>query len=399
MTARIAAALLCLILSLPATLSAGAPEEETYPLDRVLKLDVWGGTLENIASDIRKQTGVELVFYRPDFPPEKESRPVYIVTGDVSLRLVMECLARFFGCRYRLSEKGRIEMATGYGWVGQDFVVRFNDLDPLIRPGDGVAEAALGLREFLRVIPLLSGNYSFTIEESPAPDGKRSAKAVTILPPLLADYFDKAVRCLKEESGDLAQTGNPGPGASRAAQIERTSWSSLLAANFDIEAGLADPVAIIREICSRIDVIFMLNGRPGQEAARSGLLAGRTSFGRATEELSGIFGLNRRVFLNPGAVIFEPGKVGEWEEDCKSREFFWTGLVVAGFDIKSSMGKLGGDALLGRLRNEVYPHVWLDPMCSLTVNSATGRLATMAPANVVEALAVALRNIENETNR
>jgi|GEM_PF-1916670 hypothetical protein len=359
---------------------------EQYPLDRAVRLDIWGGGINDVASEILRQTGVELVYYRPDFPDQKTGQKIHMVTGEVSLRLAMECLSRFFGCRYRLSESGRIEMSSGYDWVGQEFVVRFNDVDQLVQPGGAVNGTAEMLQEFLRVLPLLSGNNSFTIERKSAPDGRIQTKAITIAPALIADYFDKAVLCLK--SGDTAGAPAPQPMAyaPRASTIERASWNRLLAADFDIEAGLVDPRRIMREICSRIDVAFLLSGVPGQGEVRSGLLAGRTGFGRATEELAGIFGLNRRIFLNPGAVIFEPGKPGEWEEDCKTREFYWMGLAVRGFDAKRAAERLGRAELVSRIRSTVYPHIWVDPMCSLAYSDSTGILAVMAPPNAVEAV-------------
>ncbi len=368
---------------------------DAAPLDRAVKLDLWDATLETFAQEIEKQTSVKLAFYRPDFAQDKEKKGIYLVTGTVSLRLAMECISRRFGCRYRLSEHGRLELSMGYDWIGDkdQFVVRFNELDGLFAPDGDMAPAVQSLREFLRVLPLMTGNFSFTIEDSPAPEGQRKAKAVTILPAVLADYFDKAVRCLKTGNGDLAQTGNPSAGSPQAKTLDRAPWSQLLAAEIELTAGNTDPHGIMREICDKVDIAFMLNGKPDAGQGRSGLLSGNTTFGRATEELSNIFALPRRVFLNPGAVIFEPGKAGEWEEDCKTREFFWTGLAVAGFEARRQAENLGPETMLARLRQEVFPQVWLDPMCALSYNPVSGRLAVMAPANVVEAVAVALKSL------
>lgn len=366
---------------------------EQYPLDRTVKLDIWGGGINDVASEILRQTGVELVYYRPDFPEQKTGQKIHMVTGEVSLRLAMECLSRFFGCRYRLSESGRIEMSSGYDWVGQEFVVRFNDVDQLVPTGGAVIRTAEILQEFLRVLPLLPGNNSFTLEQKPAPDGGIQTKAITIAPSLIADYFDQAVACLKSEDQANAPVAKTLAYVPRASTIERASWNRLLAADFDIEAGLVDPRRIMREICARIDVAFLLSGVPGQGKVRPGLLAGRTGFGRATEELAGIFGLNRRIFLNPGAVIFEPGKPGEWEEDCKTREFYWMGLAVRGFEAKRAAERLGQAELVSRIRSTIYPHIWVDPMCSLAYSETTGLLTVMAPPNAVEAVGEELRRI------
>ncbi len=366
---------------------------DKYPLDRTVRLDIWGGGINDVAAEILKQTGVELVYYKPDFPEQKTVQKIHMVTGDVSLRLAMECLSRFFGCRYRLSESGRIEMSTGYDWVGQDFVVRFNDIDTLIPANGATSQTVETLQEFLRVLPLLPGNNSFTLEQKPASESSVQTKVITIAPTLVVDYYGMAVSNLKGEKPANTSASKPTPFLPKAVTIERASWDRLLAADFDLEAGLVDPRRIMREICSRIDVAFLLSGVPGQGEVRSGLLAGRTGFGRATEELAGIFGLNRRIFLNPGAVIFEPGKPGEWEEDCKTREFYWMGLSVQGFEAKRAVERLGKAELISRLRATIFPHIWVDPMCSLAYADTTGILTVMAPPNAVEAVGEELLRI------
>ena len=375
-----------LAFSLHETASSG----EIYPLDRMLKLDVWNGNLEAVATEIRKQTGVELVYFRPDFPPEKENIPLYIVTGNVSLRLVMECLSRRYGCRYRLSETGRLELSLGYDWVGSGFAVRFNELDGLLPETGDTASPRNNLRNILRVLPLLSDDFSFNIEVAPASGGRHSAKGVAILPPILADYFDRAIRCLKGEAGDAHPTGIADPFAPRAVVVERAPWSQLLAAEFEIPTGISDPRTLMQEISSKVNVAIMLGENPGAGTVRSGLLSGRTGLGRATEELAGILGLSRRVLLNPGAVILIPGKPGEWEEDSGTREFFWSGLAVAGFDTKHLATPNTIDALVSRIKNTIFPAVWLDPACSFAYNPVTSRIALVAPGNVVAAVATEL---------
>lgn len=398
-TAGTLAALAALALLAAACVAGVAGAGETYPLDRTVRLDVWGGGLEEVTQEIRRQTGVDLVYFRPDFVQNREKKSLYMVTGDVSLRLVMECLSRRFGCRYRLAESGRVEMSAGYGWVGTDFVVRFNDMEGLIPPDADIAAASACLKEVLRIVPLLNGNFSFTIEESPGPAGARSTKAVTILPTVLADYFDKLVRCLKGESGDARQNNAPTPSQPWAVKQERIPWDRLLAGEIRLSAGDAGPREIMREICADIDAAFLLNGEPDQGGRSSGLLSGTATFGRATEELAGILGLPRRVFLNPGAVVFEPGKEGEWEEAAKSREFFWTGLAVNAFDAKRLARRLGPGELVAMIRRNVFPGLWFDPLCTIVYNDAVGRLAVIAPVNVADAVAAEVRRMEEEESR
>lgn len=373
-------------------------------LNRKLRLDLWGVTLNEAAQEINRQVGAQVVFYRPDFLIDadrskvggKEEAKVYLVTGEIDLRLALECLSRRFGCRYHVAESGRIELSTGYGWIDPNYVMRFNSLDGIVRPGAAATSANRELKEFLRVLPMLTGDFTYKFEEAAAGDTAAVGKVITVLPPVLADYFDKAIACFKGDSGDLGTSVNAGPNLPRATRIERPAWDKLLAENVNLTTGQADPRAIMREICRDRAVAFMLNCDPGTDAPRAGLLAGTTTFGRATEELGGILGLNRRVFVNPGAVVFEPGRESDWEEETKSREFFWTGLAVAGFDVKRSVDRLGEGELLKRIRTKVFPDVWYDPVCAIAYSPFAGRLVAAAPANVIEAVAVELRRIEDD---
>ena len=101
-----------------------------------------------------------------------------------------------------------------------------------------------------------------------------------------------------------------------------------------------------------------------------------------------------------GAMLFEPGREGDWEEDARSRMLFWDGLTVAGFDAARAAARAGGAAeLVLRLRQKAYPGVWSDPVCGIGYSPAGGRLAVIAPDNVVAAVADELHAIEGEARR
>lgn len=368
-------------------LAAARAGETAAPLDRVVSLDLWGAGLNDVAREIQAQTGVEVLFYRHDLPADQDTDNLYLVAGGVSLRTVMECLARRYAFRYRVSRAGRLELSRSYDWAGGTPELAFQRLDD-ITPGAGgdLDDARRLVGEFVKCLPLLPDEYNFAIEKDPIRDSPKSLQSVIALPPVLSAYLRKAILCLGGEPGDYPFSGERGRENLHAvAQGAYPDMDVLLRRQIAVpEAGNLREILV--GVAAQSGLAFIL-ASPGGAQGR-GLESGRIGVGRVCEELSVRFGLGRRVFLAAGAVSFESGAGDPWERDERSRELFWDGLAVAGFDARSAAERAGGGAALtSRLRSGEFSSLWRDPVCSLAYSEVTGRLAVIAPANVVEEIA------------
>lgn len=382
---------------------AGAIAGDPAPslLERPLTLDLWGVTLSEAAKAITEQTGVDIVFFLADFPAEKNTKSVFLVTGRVSLATVMECLGRRYGFRYRLGDTGRLEVAKSYDWIPPDqYAARFIGVNALLAPGGADMDRLRGnLVEFAKPLALLGGDYSLALALTPGAGGGGTTRAEVVLPPVLADYFQKAVKCLSGDAGDYQpgapEAKNRPPGAPTARQ-PGFEWERMLNRDMIVPRDL-DVHAALKSVCEQAGIAVILESPPpaglGSPFSRPG--PDRVSLGKLMGDLAEKLALNRRVFLASGGVAFETAQKPEWENDARCREFFWSGLGVAGFDARRAAERAGGpDVLVRTLRESVFPCLWRDPVTAIGYSPVTGRLAVIAPHNVLSAIAARLQEME-----
>lgn len=397
-------------------LAAAPPPQaaEQSPLDRRLRLNLWGAGLKDVAAAVKQATDVDIVFYLPDLPGDANTDNVYLVTGDVPLATVLETLARRFGFRFRVAETGRVELSLGYGWAPREPALRFARLDGgLSTPTrDGTPEAE---REFfdelLKPLPLLSGDFTLRLERYPLPGLPGALRAAVVLPGELGDYFVRGVRCLSGEAGDFPAPRGGADGAARTfarAREYSPDWEDLLTRPVEIpqppQGGGGALRALLAGVAAQTGAAVALRAPPGA-AERMSLPADvfRYTLGRICETLSVDFALGKRVFLASGGVVFERGAEGgdgadaggpAIEMDSRSRELFWSGLAVAGWNAGAAAERAGGaEALLGRIRREVFPGVWRDPVCALLYSPATRRVSAVAPLNVIEKIGALMKEL------
>lgn len=356
-------------------------------LDRKLVLNLWGAGFEDLAVAVKAQTGVDIVFFLPDLPTDQNTDNVYIVTGEVDLAAVLEALARRFSFRFRVAESGRVELSRGYGWVPAEPALRFCRTGCLISEGGCDAEGMRRfLGEFLKPLPLLRGDFLLRLETYPLPGDPGHFRATAVMPPELADYLVRGLRCLSGEAGDY-----PAPHAASSSLFVRAreydgDWEALLSRSL-APPGEKDLRGILANVAGQTGGVFVLRAPPSVEGELPSDMM-RYTFGRICELLASEWGLGRRVFLASGGVVFERGDRDDFETDARNRELFWGGLAVAGMDAERAAEACGGgDGLLANIRREVYPGVWRDPACTLVYSPVTGRVAVVAPYNVVEAVA------------
>lgn len=375
---------LAVVLSL--LLSAAAAGDGRRVLDETLRLDLWGATLAETAAAIEAQTGVAVKFSRQDFPDQASSGDVYLVSGTVQLRTVMEGLAQRFGFRYRVSETGRVEVSRGYGWAVSAIdrpALCLARLDDLSREGGGDPEAVRKfLGELVKPLALLPDGYSLELESYPTPGQPGNLRLKAVLPGALADNLERAVRCLQGDPGDYPVPRRDLFARARAASA---NWDALLSRRV-ADAGGEDMRAMLADIGESVGVAVVLAGPPSGGCAPrlAAALEGGASLGQAAAGLSSLCGLGRRVFLACGAVVFT-GVAGDGLElGDGDKELFWGGLAVAGFDARAAAARFGGGReLTDRIRASVFPSVWRDPACALLYSPETGRLAVVAPENVL----------------
>ncbi|MDR0362685.1 MAG: hypothetical protein LBJ46_08410 [Planctomycetota bacterium] len=391
---RLILRLAALCLPLFAAPSGAGEELALPPYERRVRLDVWGGTLTDAANALYSQTGVQIAIFPPDFPDEVETQPLYMVSGDATLRQAMECLARRYGFRYRLAGNSRIEVSRGYGWANANYLVRFhNTLDPLLGPAGDREELFRLLTCFLRVLPLLPGDASFRIEEA-APGEGQAIKGVTVLPGPLTGYFEQAVAALVGGSAAAPPRIQP---AARARVPRRTDWNAILASDLALPATGARPREAAMIAAKALEGVLAWKSEPPAHALQQETAMRGRTVGALTGELGSWSGLGKRVLLDGGVIVFEQGLDGEIEEVARGREFFWDGLTVAGFDAVRAAARSGGGAeLVLALRRDVFPDIWFDPACGMGYSPVTGRIAVVAPQNVVEAVAHRLRELAGE---
>lgn len=384
---RLFAALLLPLLLAPAP---ALPAEATDPLGRTLSLNLWGAGLSDFAVAVKRATGVDIVFFLPDLPENENTDDLYLVTGEVPLAAALETLARRYGFRFRVAEAGRVELSRGYGWVSSEASLRFVRMDCLSAARCAPEDMEAFLRELLKPLPLLAGDFSVRVERYPLPERPDALRAAAVLPPVLGDYFVKSVECLSGAAGDFPGEGAGGRFFVRAREYD-PDWEPLLTR--PVRSPRGDSLReLLADVAGQAGVAIALR-EPPAEGAEPSLSPDvfQYTLGRLCETLSEEFGLGKRVFLVPGGVVFERGETGAEalpEMDGRGRELFWSGLAVAGFDVGGAAARPGGvEALLNRARREVFPGVWRDPACSIMYSPVTGRVAVTAPYNVVERMA------------
>lgn len=364
----------------------------TAPLERRVSLDLWGVGLGDALKEIRNQTGVEILVFPSDLPPEETAGGLYLVSGDVSLRTALECLARRYAFRYRVSGEGKIELSRGYGWAGNEPALRFLRLDAFLPPNADAGAARTLLREFLKPLPLAAGDFSLILERVPAPNDRSFLRAVAVLPPAMADWLERAVKCLGGDAGDWPAAGQRPARLFATARRADADWRDILSRQVAFPRS-GDLRTTLAALCSQAGVAILLQSPGTGQFSSAGLPEGNIGLGRASEEMVKKLGLERRVFLAAGAIAFESGPGAAWEMDDRSREIFWSGQAVAGFDVRAAAEKAGGgDALAARLKREVFPTVWRDPATAAVYCRENGRLVLIAPLDAVAAAAAWLEN-------
>lgn len=377
-------------LLLPLFAHTARAAEAVPPLERRLRLDLWGAGLKDVALAVKESTGVDIVFYLPDLPAEENTDTVHLVTGDVSLATVLETLARRFGFRFRVAGATRVELSRGYGWAGAEPALRFARLDCLSVSGCSPEAERAFFDELLKPLPLLPDGFTVRVEPYPLPGRPGAMRAAAVLPGELAGYFVKAVECLSGGGGDFPAGGGGGGFFARARE-GGIDWEQFLTRPVENPRG-ENLRALLADIAEQTGAAIALPPPPA--AAESGRLPADTfrhTLGRICETLSKDFALGRRVFLASGGVVFERGGEPDAETDARTRELFWNGLAVAGFDARAAAARAGGaEALLRRIRREIFPGLWRDPVCALLFSPVTERLAVVAPHNAVEKIAALL---------
>lgn len=357
----------------------------THPLDRHLRLDLWGVGFSDAAWEIESQTGVRILVYPPDLPKDRNNDNVYLVSGKVSLRTVLECLAVRYSFRYRVSENGTIELSKGYNWIGNEPVLKILRLDKIVKPGTPNEALRAMLAECVKPMAIALGEYSISVERYPTIDNAEAMRCSAVLPAVSADYLERIVRCLEGEPGDYPAP--PRPELYARASQNASNWNELLSRPMLMPAG-GDTRSILRDLANQANIAIILATAPGTRSQPLGDMSESPGFGIVTGVLATRYGLGQRVVLASGGVAFLPGMDGDMHIDTRSRELFWTGLATAGFDAgKAAEQAGGGQALAARIRREVYPEVWRDPSCAVVFSPATGRIAVIAPINTVAAVA------------
>ncbi|MDR2392412.1 MAG: hypothetical protein LBE84_12145 [Planctomycetota bacterium] len=373
----------------------GTTERRLSPLDRRFRLEIWGGNLTDAIQGIKAGTGVETLVYPPDFP-DGETSGLYLTTGRVKLGTVLDGLARRYSFRYRVAGPNRIEISRSYDWVANVPILRFIDLDPVLRGRESdPTRIEEFLKEFVKSLPLLPGDdYSLTVERYSVRTNLYALRAVAVLPPPLVDYLERVVDCLGGAAGDF-----PGGMDSRLfARANRYAdgWPSLLEQRVIVASGL-EPKAFLSEIAQQTGIAVLLDvDAPPDALSFPGVAESEMSLGRFAAELAPRLKARKRLFLASGAVLFEPVSPNgeEMELDGRAREMFWTGLAVAGFSIDRTLlspEKLEG--LASRIRRSVFPGLWNDPATALAVDPWGTRLIVVAPVNVLPAIAEMLASL------
>jgi hypothetical protein len=371
-------------------LAALSPAADGPPLDRMLHISLWGESLDETVRAIKEQTGVDVVFYLPDLPAEATREPgVYLVTGQVTLGTVLETLARRFGFRFRMAEGGRVELSRGYDWVGGEQALRFIRTSVLANGEEADEETRAFLQEFIKPIELLGGEYTLRLEPYPVPGDAAHLRGTVVMPAVLADYLERAVACLGGAPGDYPPPPVPNPALYARARDYGADWEGFLARQVSPPRGV-DIKSMLSDVADQAGVAIILREPPPASGRGLPEDVEQYTLGRVTEALSAGWNLGKRVFLSCGGVVFERGGGEGFETDARSRELFWNGLAVAGFDAGAAAEKRGAAALTGVLRREVFPGLWRDPVCSLVFSPLSGRLVVVAPLNAVQAVAARL---------
>lgn len=367
-----------------------------YPLDRTLRLNLWGASLAETGKAINDQTGAQILFYAPDLGKEFLNAPaVHLVTGNVALATVLETLARQFAFRFRATAGGTVEISRGYNWVGGRQALRFVRTPPLTDDGAGDGALRELLAEMAKPLALLAGDFTLAFEAYPLPGQPAARRGTLVLPAVLADYVERGVRCLAGDPGDYPAPPEGAPDVlfARAREYGRRG-RELASRQLFAPSGGSDLRTVLGDIALQTGTVIALAEPPAGSGPALPAYMERYTLGGVCQILADEWKLGKQVFLASGAVLFAGGDAGERESDGRTRELFWDGLAVAGFDARRAAERArGGRALATLLRRDVFPGLWRDPVCSLTYSPLRGRLAVVAPANVMPAIAKRLAEL------
>jgi hypothetical protein len=383
-----AAILLCLLVfSVPAP--AGTPDTAS-PLDRTVRLDIWNGGLRDALQAVKQQTGIDILPYPPDFPPDRYVNGLYLVTGNVQLGTVLECLSRRYAFRYRLSNTGRIEISKSCDWAATEPALKFARIDGVFPNNGDQAAAEQALRELVKPLSILGDEYSLTLERSPSRDNPQSMRAVIVMPPVLADYLERGIAALSGDPGDARPDPKTAGRIFARAHDSKVQWESFLGNAVHISEA-TDAQAFFRSLSGDADIAILLASPPENDSSAMPAMS-TTTLGQASEAAAARYGVFKRTFLSCGAIIFEQSDSSLWEMDTRRGELFWSGLAVAGFDAGPAAARAGGPGeLIAQIRTTVFPAIWSVPACALVFIQATERLCVIAPKNAIDAVSDFLR--------
>lgn len=250
----------------------------------------------------------------------------------------MEGLARRFSFRYRVAESGRVEVSRGYGWEKSTPALKSVYLNPLTENGDPEATRAF-LEELVKPADLLEGDFYIKMERHPRPDNPGHLRATVALPPVLADYLERAVQCLSGDAGDYP----PGSSGTRrnpfaVARDYSEHWDNLLDRRVTPPAS-SDIKTVLNEVANEAGVAIILGEPPRRDGALLSGVNERRSLRQVASELAAEWELGRQIFLSCGALLYDTGAGLHLETDGRSRELFWSGLAVAGFDARGAAAR------------------------------------------------------------
>lgn len=369
---RIMTVLLVLLLCCYAA-RAGQPV-----LDQTVEVQVWGGSLTDALRIITDQTGGNIVYYQPDFA-DIAPGSLFLTTGRVTVRTVLEALARRYSFRYQVSAAGRVAISRSYDWAGTQPALQFTPIPAALAQKTDKEELGAFVREFLKPLSMLQNtDFSWSLEKSPTPENAAGLQFVAALPPVLGQYMQTVF------AGMDARAGRPAQATHARAWSHPSQPQALLATQIRPPAAgnLRD---VLTDIAGQTQTAILTAALPPSLPTRIEAPLADTTLGSVSASLAKSLSLGGRTLCTAGALLFWPGAADTLETDTRCREFFWDGLSAECLDISRKAASAGGpEGIIRTIRTQIHPQVWLDPMCTLASLPSDGRVVLLAPANVID---------------
>lgn len=352
-----------------------------------ITLEVWGEGINVAISQIGKQSGVMPIISSAVSGGELKNTKLYLSGKKMPLQQTVEWLARALGCRYRVINNEKIMMTPGYDWLTvKKYGVILRNIETLIgihHPSERrekITRFEKMLGELLKIVSIFEPEFRVRLEEHDATQIKLNAQVPAELKPL----FVRAFTAL-ENPGENFTTPKP----LLMSNVERQLIEKLNTANVIVAYRERSLQEIINDLSAQSGLNIGFEQARNWSPPTLTLELGTVNIQVALMALAKKLGL-ANVEMSPPHGVWLSNHKRAWQ-NMPSREVLWVDNVeLKCYSLNALSGKVDGEQLAHWVRNNVFPHIWLDPLATVVYHHLSNNLLIIAPAKTQQAVYNAL---------